>query len=323
MVVTRDGKIIPAEKMGVKSKSSPLVDSSKKAGTMDESIPFGLMGVDEATGSLLINNAKALHDGSSYSIFLNPDSWDVPGSRILALSAYYPFVDETIYNDNEVSYLIPYSIEETSAGPLVSKTVKQAVAMLDMVPLEFQHITNDIGYRICDVTSAPGLQGLIHLRKLTAYNVASAGVFINDMNLSRGIWHRQGYYRNVVVFEGDARVGVGSQNEKFVGFNTLEDRMASSHRYYSIPDEIEMGKQYVEVVFDIDGFTLNGLYYEPLKNQVARYMLYGLLPDNTFVYGKQYTFHIGIDLGTVYTAITFDPCVAGWENTIYENNDEF
>ena len=323
VVVTRDGKVIPAEKIGMMTKSSPMVDSSEKAGTMDESIPFGLMGVDEATGSLLIDNAKASFDGSSYSLFLNPYIWDVPVDRVLALSAYYPFVNETTYNEDEVSYLIPYSVEETSAGPLVSKTVKQAVAMLDMVPLVLQHITNDIGYRICDVTPVPELQGLVHLRKLTAYNVASAGVFKNDINLGQGLWRRQGYYRNVVVFEGDAKVGVGSQNEKFVGFNTLEDRMADSHRYYSIPDEIEMGKQYVEVVFDIDGFTLNGFYYEPLKNQVARYMLYGLLPDNTFVYGKQYTFHIGIDLSTVYTQITFDASVAGWENAIYENNDEF
>ena len=43
-----------------------------------------------------------------------------------------------------------------------------------MVPLEFQHITNDI----------------------------VAG---------EGFWHRRGYYRDVVVFEGDAIVGVAME----------------------------------------------------------------------------------------------------------------
>jgi len=118
-------------------------------------------------------------------------------------------------------------------------------------------------------------------------------------------------------------VGVGSENEKFVGYDALVDRLADSHRYYSIPDDIEMGKQCVEVVFDVDGFKHNNFYYEPLKNQVRKFMLYGLLPDNVFVYGKQYTFHIGLDLSSIYREITFAPAVGDWETTIYENNDDF
>lgn len=110
-----------------------------------------------------------------------------------------------------------------------------------------------------------------------------------------GTWQRQGYYRNIVVFDGDAKVGVGSKNEKFVGFDTLEDRMMNSHRYYSIPDEILVGK----------------------------YMLYGLLPNNEFIYGRQYTFHIGLDLSSVYHTITFAPSVSDRETKIYENNDTF
>ena len=89
------------------------------------------------------------------------------------------------------------------------------------------------------------------------------------------------------------------------------------------PDEIEIGKQCVEVIYDVDGFTHNGFYYEPLKEQVARYMLYGLLPDNVFAYGKQYTFHLGLDLSRVYHEITFAPSVGEWETKIYENNDDF
>lgn len=67
--------------------------------------------------------------------------------------------------------------------------------------------------------------------------------------------------------------------QKKVGFDKLVDHIVDSHRYYSIPDEIRMG--------------------------------------------KQYTFHIGIDLSSVYSQITFAPSVSDWENKIYENNDEF
>ena len=89
------------------------------------------------------------------------------------------------------------------------------------------------------------------------------------------------------------------------------------------PDDIEIGKQYVEVVFDVDGFTHNGFYYQPLKEQVSKYMIYGLLPNNCYIYGKQYTFHIGLDLSSVYHKITFAPSVGDWETKIYENNDTF
>ncbi len=119
---------------------------------------------------------------------------------------------------------IPYSVTETEAGPLVSKTVQRAINQLNMVPLVFQHITNDIGFKICDVTPDKQLQGLIHLHRLTATNVASAGVFINE----------------------------------------------------------------------IDGEG-----------------------------GKQYTFHIGLDLSSVYHEITFAPTVGEWETHIYENNEDF
>jgi hypothetical protein len=322
--VTREGEEISAERRAIMTKGgSPSYESNVALATMDADIPFGLIGIDYEHHALVVDNASVNSDGSNYGAFLNSMYWDDLRSQTISFSAYYPYVHTVQYGDELESYSIPYTVEETQAGPLVSKTVEMAVAQLNMIPLEFQHITNDIGYCVCDATPDKALQGLVHLRKLTAYNVASAGVFINDVTLSQGIWHRQGYYRNVVVFEGDAKVGVGSENEKFVGFDTLEDHMVNSHRYYSIPDEIRIGKQFVEVVFDVEGFEHNGFYYQPLTEQVARYMLYGLIPDNQFVYGRQYTFHIGIDLSRIYSAITFAPSVSDWETKIYENNDDF
>ena len=229
------------------TRDGEVVDKAR-TGIMTKSssddLPFGLIGIDYQNGQLVLDNAAVSDNGSDLE-----------------------------------TYAIPYSVSETEAGPLVSKTVEKAINDLNMIPLMFQHITNDIGYKICDVTPVPELQGLIHLRKLTAYNVAQAGVFINDVVNNYGSWHKQAYYRRIVVFEGDALVGVGSENEKFVGYDTLEDHMAQSHRYYSIPDDIEIG--------------------------------------------KQYTFHIGLDLSSVYHKITFAPSVGDWETKIYENNDTF
>lgn len=319
IMVTREGKVIDKARSGIMTKAA--VDDADKIATMNSDIPFGLIGIDYENGQLVLDNASVSSDGTGYSGMFDNYLW--AASNKISFSAYYPHVESVNYGDNLENYSIPYSVSETEAGPLVSKTVEKAINQLNMIPLVFQHITNDIGYKICDITPDETLQGLIHLRKMTAVNVAQAGVYVNDVLNNSGTWHKQAYYRKIVIFDGDAKVGVGSNEEKFVGYDTLVDHMVDSHRYYSIPDDIEIGKQYVEVVFDVDGFTHNGFYYEPLKNQVHKYMLYGLLPDNTFVYGKQYTFHIGIDLSSIYRQITFAPAIGDWETSIYENNDDF
>ena len=303
-----------------KTKASGY-EASDNTLKMDPGIPFGLVGIDMSTHTLLVNNASVSGSGSSYSTFLDNGLWDIPTP--ITFSAYYPYVRDIRYGDGYESYTIPYTAQETEAGPLVSKTVQRAVDQMNMIPLQFQHITNDIGYKICDVTEDPQLQGLIHLRKVTATHVAQAGVFINDVTLSRGIWHRQGYYRDVVVFEGDALMGVGSEGELFIGKDQLVAQKAESSRYYSIPDEIVMGKQTVEVVYDVDSFTVGDFTYPPIKGQTGRFSLYGLLPDNVFVYGKQYTFHLGLDLSQIYQAIVFCPSVGEWETKIYEDNEDF
>ena len=322
ITVTREGNYSRRSAGGTQTKAGEGYDESEKVATMDSDIPFGLVGIDLNTNTLLVDNASVYSSGGSgYSAFLDKGLWDIPTP--ITFSAYYPYVRDVRYGDGYESYSIPFKATETEAGPLISKTVQRAIDQLNMIPLEFQHITNDIGYKICDVTEDPQLQGLIRLRKVTATNVAQAGVFINDVTLSQGIWQRQGYYTSINVFEGDARVGVGSQGELFVGKDELVDSKAASSRYYSIPDEIEVGKQCVEVVYDVDSFTVDGFTYPALENREARYMLYGLLPDNTFVYGKQYTFHLGLDLSKVYQAVVFSASVSDWETKIYEDNEDF
>lgn len=315
--VTRDGEAIPEAAI----TKGGEVESGDKIATMDKSLAFGLVGVDFETGTLLVDNEAVGNVGGQYQAFFDQGLWDVP--TVVSFSAYYPHVSNLIYGDEYATYSIPFTKTETEAGPLVSKTVQSALDQLNMVPLEFQHITNDIGFKICDVTVDPALQGLIHLRKVVATKIASAGIFVNDVQAGNGFWHRRGYYRDEVVFEGDAKVGVGMENELFIGSNSLVPRMADSHRYYAIPDEIVMGKQCVEVTYDVEEFTHNGFTYSALTNQKANYMLYGILPDNVMAYGKQYTFHLGLDTGKLYQQITFDAYVSDWETKIYENNDDF
>ncbi len=316
--VTRDGKDLDTK--GYKTKAE--IDAGDMLATMDTRLPFGLVGIEKGTNAVLLDNSPVYStlDGGYKKVF-ESEFWKIPTTVLF--SAYYPYVNSIIYGKENREYSIPYTVNEVEAGPLVSKTTERSIEQLNVLPLEFQHITNDIGFKVCDVTPMEDLQGLIHLRKMTATNVASAGVYVNDLAVSRGNWNYQGYYRTVTVFDGNELVGVGSDNEKYVGYNTLEDLKETSHRYYAIPDEIEMAKQCVEVVFDVDGFTHNNFDYPPLENQVLHYMLYGLLPDNVLVPGKQYTFHIGLDLSSIYHEITFAPSISGWETKIYENNEDF
>ncbi|MBO4634578.1 MAG: hypothetical protein J5669_04325 [Bacteroidales bacterium] len=307
---------------GEESNTKGFYDVEDNAFTMDADTPFGLVGVDMDSHSLLVDNVYVTgSSGGEYSTYLDNGLWDIPSP--ISFSAYYPHVRDIRYGDGYGSYTIPYKAQETEAGPLVSKTVQMALDQMNMIPLAFHHITNDIGYKICDVTDDPQLQGLVHLRKVIATDVALSGIFLNDIALSQGIWFRQGYYSDIVVFEGDAKVGVGSEGELFIGRDALVPSKAESSRYFSIPDEILMGKQTVMIVYDVDGFTVDGFSYPPLKGLISRYSLYGLLPDNVFVYGKQYTFHLGIDLTKVYQAVAFSASVSDWETKIYEDNEDF
>lgn len=297
------------------------VETGNKIVTMDTSIPLGLVGVDFETGALILDNEKISYSDGMYRGFFEHGLWDIPS--IVSFSAYYPHVPSVAYGDEFKTYSIPFDSADTEAGPLISKTVQSAVDKLNMIPLEFQHITNDLGFKICDVTADPNLQGLIRLKKVTAHNIASAGVFVNDMEYGLGVWQRRGYYRDEVIFEGDEPVGVGMDNEMFIGRYALVPHMIDSYRFYAIPDDLVLGKQYVEVEFDIEDFYRGTFHYNALKNQKVKYMLYGVLPDNVMVYGKQYTFHLGLDTGKYYEPVSFGASVSDWETKIYENNDDF
>lgn len=320
--VLRDGVKLEDNAAVTRATENSSATVSNMLATMDVSRPFALIGLEPQSGSLVLDNILVSSDNSGkYAAFLEGGLLEIQDP--LLFSAYYPHVNTISYENSYRTYSIPYELGETEAGPLVSKTVERSFNLLNTLPLEFCHITNDIGFRICDVTSIPQMQGLIHLRKLVATHVASAGVYVNDILIGRGLWNYQGYYRDVTVFEGDAPVGVGNEGKLYVGKSSLVESKEDSHRFYAVPDQIEMGVQYVEVHFDVDGFSLSGEEYAPLKDQVLKYMIYGLLPGNTMLPGKQYTFHIGLDLNSLYHPINFSASVSGWETKIYESNQDF
>ncbi len=330
VVISKDGRIGTRGDAGY----DHLVTETDQEAKLDPSKPFGLMGVDPRNNNILINNERVLEHSGIRAATFNSKSWH--SAETILLSAYYPHVDETEFLSGNLAYIIPYRPEDTKAGPLVSMPVQRSTSYLDVIPLVFRHITNDIGFRICDITYDPALQGHIRIRKLSAHNVATEGYYIDSLGSNGGRWVQRAICDELEVFKGNARVGVGTENELFVGFDNLVSDRKLSSRFYSIPDEIKMGKQYIEVVYDVDAFDYNGQHMKELKNQVQLFPIYGVLPGNSYICGKQYTFHLGLDLGTLYQPIEFSATVGDWnnsysvdmnsvwgENKIYEDNDFF
>lgn len=330
VVISKDGRIGTRGESGY---DSYVTDNDQEA-RLDPSKPFGLMAIDPRSNAILINNERVFEHSGVRSATFSSTNWY--STESILLSAYYPYVDETTFLSGNRTYMIPFSQEDTHAGPLVSRPVQRSTSYLDVIPLVFRHITNDIGFRVCDITYDPGLQGHIRIRKLSAHNVATEGYYIDSLGNDGGRWVQKVICEEVEVFKGNSRVGVGTENELFVGYDNLVSDRSLSSRFYSVPDEIKMGKQYIEVVFDVDAFDYNGQHFKELKNQVQKFPIYGVLPGNSYICGKQYTFHLGLDLGTLYQPIEFTASVGEWqnqyavdinsvwgENKIYEDNDYF
>lgn len=330
ITITRDGNVNTRAEGGYDNFSTQQDLEAR----LDPSKPFGLMGIDAKTSAVLINNERVFETAGIRSTTFDSRNWY--STENILLSAYYPYVNETEFMSGNRAYIIPYRAEDTQAGPLVSQTVQRSTSYLDVIPLVFRHITNDIGFMICDITYDTNLQGYIRLKKVTAHNFATEGFYIDSIGNNGGKWVQKTICEEIEIFNGNARVGVGSANELFVGQNHLASDRRHSSRFYAVPEDIKMGKQYIEVVFDVDAFDYNDQHFKELKDQVQKFPLYGVLPGNSSICGKQYTFHLGLDLGTLYKPIEFTAAVGDWENNysvdinsiwgdnkIYEDNNYF
>ena len=308
-VVTQDGQI----KTRSEIEGGGFVTSNETEAKLDPNKPFGLVGVNADNYSLLIDNMPVHERGGSRSLDFESRAWS--GDTRILMSAYYPYVDDVQMMDNNHSYIIPYKNEDREAGPLISQTVEKRISYMDVVPLVFRHITNEICFAVSDITENDSLKGHIRLRKLIAHNIATEGYFIDTIGTGNGVWKHQSMHKDILVYEGDSQVGIGTENELYVGKDVLVSRFGQSNRFYSIPEEIRMGKQFIEVVFDVEPFTCDGVRYSGLKNEVQKFPIYGVLPNNEYEYGKQYIFHLGLNLGTLYQEIQFSATVADWENS--------
>ena len=317
-VITQDGEVKTRSEI---EGGGNYATSSKSEAKLDPSKPFGIVGVDANNYTLLIDNLPVHERGGSRSLDFNSMAWSLD-TRIL-LSAYYPHVDEVQMIDQNRSYVIPYKNEDTEAGPLVSQTINRRISYMDVVPLVFRHITNDIGFAVSDITENDSLKGHIRIRKLIAHGIATEGIFVDTIGTGNGVWKHQSMHKDIVVYEGDCQVGVGTENEMYVGKDVLVSNFGQSNRFYSIPEEIKMGKQYIEVVFDVEPFTCYGVRYSGLKNEVQKFPIYGVLPGNEYEFGKQYIFHLGLNLNAIYKEIEFTATVDDWENSYTSGNTQW
>ena len=90
--VTRNGEAIPSARIAprvIPSTKGDLIDAKDLLATMDIRRPFSLIGVEEDSGSLLLNNVPvSTNDNGKYALNLDGDLLEIP-SQIL-FSAYYP-----------------------------------------------------------------------------------------------------------------------------------------------------------------------------------------------------------------------------------------
>ena len=107
ILVTRDGEIIQKGRTGVMTRSE-AADTDEKRATMDEDIPFGLIGIDFEKGQLVLDNMKVANDGVGYSTAFDGFMWN--GINKVSLSAYYPYVNNVDYGSGFENYAIPYSV---------------------------------------------------------------------------------------------------------------------------------------------------------------------------------------------------------------------
>ena len=87
ITVTRDGKPISQGAIATKADASSA-ESADKLATMNPDIPFGLVGIDMASNTLLIDNKAVYNSGSGYTGYLDSGLWDIPAQ--ITFSAYYP-----------------------------------------------------------------------------------------------------------------------------------------------------------------------------------------------------------------------------------------
>ena len=275
---------------------------------MDAGTAFGLVGVDVESKDVLVD-AQPVHEVDGVRSADLVTSIESCGS--MNVSAYYPYVNSVSYREDG-SYTVTFAPNDISKGPLATGVVEMRCDQgFETVNLKFHHITNHIGFKVCDITADEQLRGLMHLRKVVLHGMPTEGMFVCDGNDS--YWVPNAKRQELVFFEGDNYVEYGSEEEAvYIGREELTNEKEECSRFYVVPEELS-DKHFVELFFDVEPFDYDGTHYSGAEGKSEIIPLSGVVPDDVLELGLQYTFVLGMNLESVYRTIEFSATIENWE----------
>ena len=282
-------------------------DAERVNAFIDPKVAFGIVGLDNETGEFLVRNQAVTENNGVRTANLMTSSLS---SGSMSVSAFYPYTNNVNYR-KDGTYAVEFTPNDIKLGPLATDAVDMRCDQrFETVDLKFHHIANSIGFKVCDITDDEQLRGLMHIRKLVLHGMPTEGLFVAGENC---YWIPNAKRKDIVVFEGDDYVEYGEDKALFISMNNLSASKDECSRSYVIPEELAEGKHFVEVFFDVDSFTYDGFRYRSKTGASQIIPLSGVVPEDMFELGLQYTFVLGMNLGTVYRPIEFTATVQDWE----------
>lgn len=282
--------------------------SRKHDAFLDSDIAFGLVGLDNEDLSVLVDNNPVYEEDGVRTANLVTSSLS---SGSMHVSAYYPYVSSVSYQIDG-SYAISFTPNDISKGPLASNAVDMRCDQeFETVSLQFHHISNSVGFMVCDITDDDQLKGLMHVRKVVLHGMPNEGLYV--VNGKDSHWVPNAKHQDILVYEGNDFVKCGIENASFLAGASLSDKREDCRHTFVVPEEFRTGKHYLEVTFDVDEFDYNGTHYRGATGQTQKIELSGVLPDNMMELGLQYTFVLGMNIYTVYRPIEFSADIQDFE----------
>ncbi len=283
-------------------------DAVRKNAFLDSDIAFGLVGTDKETMDVLVDNEPIYEqEGVRTAKLITSQS----SSGLMNVSAYYPYVSSVSYH-KDGSYAISFTPNDIMKGPLASNAVVMRCDQEhETVNLQFHHISNSIGFKVCDITEDEQLKGLMHVRKVVLHGMPTEGMYVVDG--AERHWVPNAKRQNIVFYEGDDNVKCGIENAGFLTESMLSENSEDCNRFYVVPEELKEGKHYVEVIFDVESFDYYGTHYRGVTGKSQIIPLAGVIPGDIMELGLQYTFVLGMNICTVYRPIEFAATVDNWE----------
>ena len=207
--------------------------SEKTHAFLDSRIAFGLVGVDNDTKSVMVDNQPVFENNGVRTANLITSSLSSGSMRV---NAFYPYASSVSYH-TDGSYAISFTPNDIKKGPLASNTVNMRCDQeFETVSLQFHHISNSIGFKVCDITDDEQLKGLMHVRKVVLHGMPTEGLFVVDGENSH--WVPDAKRRNIDFYEGNDPVKCGVESAEFMGADKLSDAREDCYRAYVVPEEL-------------------------------------------------------------------------------------